>query len=165
MSQEPISSITPPQEGRNIIVPPLQIEKPKTHAVHHACIFLYLCAVLSESTFITEVNVKERSTILSFNADAQSQLNAENSAIQFEIAPPGANNQEITRVQQINNQRAAVRSDIQNELVTCRQTGQVEMTGASTTINCLEQQSAQFSGWLKTLNGVCDTINAMGRPQ
>jgi len=123
----------------------------------YAVLFLLLLNAMEvrQSTVLTQ------SKMIEANSQAQERLNRENGEIKFSIIPKGAKTPTINRVQTENEEYAAIRENIQNELITTRQKGQVEMTEASTNVNILEQDSSENSAWLKTLNIIFKGLDQM----
>ena len=103
------------------------------------------------------------SEVIKNNAAEQNKLNKENAAIKFAILPPGADTNKINEVTEENEEFAAMREDIQNDLITCRQTAQVEMTQTTTNVDILEQDASENTGWLKTLNTIFKVIDEMNK--
>lgn len=126
--------------------------------VNYAVLVFYL---LMDSMQIRQNTVMTQSKDIASNASAQNALNNRNASIKFSILPDNAGNATINRVQEINQQYAAVREDIQNNLITARQTAQVLMTQTSTNVNILQQDASEDSGWLQTLNTIFQVINEM----
>ncbi len=123
--------------------------------------FTILFYLLVDAMQTRQDTVLTQSKVLEANSAAQNKLNKENAQIKFSILPEGANNPTINRVQDQNQQYAASREDIQNALITCRQTAQVEMTQTTTNVNILQQDASEDSGWLKTLNTIFQVINEL----
>ncbi len=122
---------------------------------YYSIIFLLLVSAMTirQGTVLTE------SKQISDNASAQNQLNKANAAIRFSQLPPNANTSAINRVQDQNEQYSAERENLQNSLITLRQTAQVMMTQASTNVNILQQDASEDSGWLQTLNTIFQVID------
>lgn len=123
--------------------------------------FMVVFIVLLEAMQVRQGTVLTQSKEVTANAAAQNKLNKENGQIKYAILPPGADNATINRVQEENQQYAAMREDIQNELITTRQNGQVEMTQTSTNVNILQQDTSENSKWIKALNTIFNVINQM----
>ncbi|MCH9627033.1 MAG: hypothetical protein S4CHLAM2_06670 [Chlamydiales bacterium] len=123
--------------------------------------FTILFYLLVDAMQTRQDTVLTQSKVLEANSAAQQKLNKENAQIKFSILPEGAKNPTINRVQDQNQQYAASREDIQNSLITCRQTAQVEMTQTTTNVNLLQQDASEDSGWLKTLNTIFQVINEL----
>lgn len=123
--------------------------------------FLIVFMVLVGAMEIRQKTVLAQSKIVQANSDAQNELNKENGEIKFSILPSGAGNATINRVQDQNQQYAAMRENIQNALITCRQDAQVEMTQTSTNVNILEQDASEDSNWVQTLNTIFQVLDDM----
>lgn len=123
--------------------------------------FAVLFYLLMSAMSIRQNTVITQSKEISSNASIQNRLNKENEAIKFSILPSKAKTATINRVQDENEQYAAVREDIQNSLITARQNAQVMMTQTSTNVNILQQDASENSGWLKTLNTIFKVIDQM----
>ena len=124
---------------------------------YYAVIFYLLLSSMQtrQATVLTEAKQ------ISANASAQNKLNNENEGIKFSILPSNAKTATINKVQDQNEQYAALRGDLQNSLITSRQLAQVMMTQASTNVNLLQQDASEDSGWLQTLNTVFQVIDEM----
>ncbi len=124
---------------------------------YYAVIFYLLLSSMQtrQATVLTEAKQ------ISSNASAQNRLNKANAGIKFSILPPGAKTATINRVQDQNEQYAALRGDLQNSLITTRQLAQVMMTQASTNVNLLQQDASEDTGWLQTLNTVFQVVDEM----
>ena len=124
---------------------------------YYAVLFYLLLSSMTirQSTVLTE------SKQISENASAQNQLNKENADIQFSILPSNAKTNTINKVQDQNEQYAAIRENIQNSLITAGQVAQVTMTQASTNVNILQQDASEDSGWLQTLNTIFQVVDQM----
>ncbi|MEZ5314866.1 MAG: DUF720 domain-containing protein [Chlamydiales bacterium] len=124
--------------------------------------FLSIFALLVSAMEIRQHSVLTESKMIAANSEAQHRLNKQNGDIKFSILPYNADNAMINRVQDKNQQYAAIREDIQNFLITARQDAQIEMTQASTNINLLQQNASEDSNWLRTLNtifqGICEMV-------
>ncbi|MCC5832876.1 MAG: DUF720 domain-containing protein [Chlamydiales bacterium] len=123
--------------------------------------FLIVFAVLLSAMETRQNTVLSQSKILSTNSSAQNRLNKENGAIKFSMIPYKAGTATINRVQAQNEEYAAMRENLQNMLITCRQTAQVEMTQTSTNVQILEQDASEDSKWVGTLNTIFQVINDM----
>ncbi len=121
---------------------------------YFSVLFILLLSAMSNR----EETVYTASKEISANATAQNRLNALNAAIRYVTLPPNATQGEIDRVQDQNQQITAIRSDIQNALLTTRQTGQVMMTQASTNVDILQQDASQTSGLLDTMKTILQEI-------
>lgn len=123
--------------------------------------FAIIFYLLLSSMTIRQNTVITQSKEISTNASIQNRLNKQNADIKFSILKPGAKTATINRVQDENEQYAALRENIQNSLITARQNAQVMMTQASTNVNVLQQDASENSGWLKTLNTIFQVIVQM----
>jgi len=121
--------------------------------------FMVVFLILVESMTIRQTTVLTQSKVIAANSSAQNALNKANANIKFSILPPNAGNATINRVQDENEQYAAMREDIQNSLITCRQDAQVDMTQTTTNVNILEQDASENSGMLKTVNTIFQVID------
>lgn len=118
------------------------------------------CIILSAMT-IRQNTVITESKQIDANASIQNQLNKSNAGIKFSAIPAHAHTATINRIQEKNQQYAAEREDLQNQLITARQNGQVMMTQTSTNVNILQQDASEDSGWLQTLNTIFQVIDEM----
>ena len=123
--------------------------------------YAVLFYLLLSSMTIRQSTVLIESKQISENASAQNQLNKENADIRFSILPSNAKTNTINKVQDQNEQYAAIRENIQNSLITARQVAQVTMTQASTNVNILQQDASEDSGWLQTLNTIFQVVDEM----
>ena len=123
--------------------------------------FAVLFFLLMQAMEVRQGSVLTQSKVLQANSQAQNELNKENGNIKFSILPPNAKNPTINRVQEENQDKASERENIQNNLITCRQTAQVEMTQASTNVDILQQDASENSGWLKMLNTIFQVIDEL----
>jgi|GEM_PF-4030913 hypothetical protein len=123
--------------------------------------FAVLFYLLLSSMTIREGTVVTQAKQISENAALQEYLNKKNGDINFSILPPDAKTVTIDRIQQINQQKAAMRQVLQNALIIQRQNGQVMMTQASTNVNIMQQDASENSGWLQTLNTIFQVIDQM----
>lgn len=124
-------------------------------------VFAYLFFVLLEAMSVRQDTVITQSEEIKQNAAMQNKLNQANGDINFSILPEGAKTATINRYQAINEQKSAMREDIQNQLITARQNAQVMMTQTSTNVNILQQDASEDSGWLQTLNTIFQVIDQM----
>lgn len=120
----------------------------------HFSYFAILFYLLLEAMSVRQNTVLSESKELGENTSIQNKLNKEDQAIKFAFVPSNATSAEINQVQEENEQYAAAREDIQNNLITARQVAQVTMTRTSTNVNILQQDASENSGWLKTLNNM-----------
>jgi hypothetical protein len=126
-------------------------------------IFMILFLALLEAMQKRQDTVVIQSKEIKLNADMQQKLNDLDSAIKFSIIPSKATTAEIDHVQEVNQQYAAMRQNIENELLTIRQTAQVTMTQATTNIDMLQQDTDEDSAWLKVVMTVFTVINEMNK--
>lgn len=110
---------------------------------------------------VRQQSVLSNAKVVSANADAQSKINKDINKVQYSRIPPGAGAQTINRIQTDNQKAAAERGLLQNQLITCRQRGQMAMTQTSTGVNLLQQDASENSGLLETLKRIFDVINNM----
>lgn len=123
--------------------------------------FALLFLLLLEAMTVRQNTILTQSKMIAANSHAQNLLNKANGEIKFSSIHYGATQATINRIQDRNQQYAADRQNLQNNLITLRQTGQVEMTGASTDVNILEQDASENSGWIKTLSTIFSVIDEM----
>jgi hypothetical protein len=121
--------------------------------------FTVLFYLLLSAMQVRQSTVMTQSKNIEMNASIQNQLNNENASIKFSILTPNANNAEINAVQTKNQQYAALRENIQNSLITARQSAEVLMTQTSTNVNILQQDASENSGWLQTLSTIFQVID------
>ncbi|MCB1180602.1 MAG: DUF720 domain-containing protein [Chlamydiia bacterium] len=131
------------------------------HSLASGEIFLFVFELLINSMEIRQNTVVTMAGQLQTNAAIQKKLNAENAAISFAQVPDGPNvgQATINRIQDENEEKTKDRQDIQNELITERQSAQVQMTNTNTNVNFAEQDASEDTGWLKTLNTVFKVID------
>lgn len=123
-----------------------------------------LFIVLLDAMTVRQNTVLSESKEISSNASIQNKLNNLNAGIKFSILADGATIAEINRVQDQNQQYAALREDIQNALITARQRAQVTMTRTSTDVNLLQQDATEDSGGvLQTLRTIFEVINEINK--
>lgn len=84
------------------------------------------------------------------NADTQMFWNDANKRIHYAEVPANASNAEIEKVQDENRNFDAERQNIENLLITLRQTAHVAMTDASAETNAVQQAAAEVSFTLRT---------------
>ncbi|EPP34714.1 hypothetical protein CP10139811_0470 [Chlamydia ibidis] len=120
--------------------------------------------LLLQAIEIRQQTVLTQSQQLNDNTNIQQQLNQETNQIKFAVVSSGAKEDEITRVQNQNQNYSAQRSNIQDELVTARQNGQIILSHASTNINIIQQLASQDSTFLKTTNTIGSTVNQLNKP-
>ncbi|MBF5050433.1 Uncharacterized protein CLAVI_000035 [Candidatus Clavichlamydia salmonicola] len=125
----------------------------------YASFFLLLSAInLRQST------IHILSQELSSNTTLQQSLNTQTSSISFAVTPDGATQTQITQIQNQNQNYSAQRANIQNLLITTRQTGQTVLANTSTSINLLQQLAAQDSAFLTSLSAISKSVNTMNQP-
>lgn len=117
--------------------------------------------LLLEAMNTRQQTVYTQANELSSNANAQNKENTRDKGIKFHQLPDKPTNGQINQVQDENEKAAAQRENIQNDLITLRQNGQVLMTEANTNVNTLEQDASMDSGWLKSLNTIFQVIDQM----
>jgi hypothetical protein len=124
---------------------------------NYAALFLLLLTSMSirHDTLVTQAKQIET------NAAMQNELNIENGNIRFSLLPPQATQNQINAVQDANEEHAAQRQNLQNALITLRQTAQVTMTQASTNVNIMQQDASENTAWLQTLNTIFELLNQM----
>lgn len=125
--------------------------------------FALLFFLLLDAMTVRQNTILTQSKMITANSNAQNLLNKQNGDIKFSSIKYGATQATINRIQDRNQQYANDRQNLQNNLITLRQTGQVEMTGASTDVNILEQDASENSGWLKTLGTLFSVIDEMNQ--
>ncbi|WP_100934135.1 DUF720 domain-containing protein [Candidatus Chlamydia corallus] len=155
-----ITGTNPTANATNSSRPPLEpLNTPKIGAVLFSIYELLLQAIeIRQQTVLTQ------SQQLNDNTNIQQQLNQETNQIKYAIVSAGAKEDEITRVQNQNQNYSAQRSNIQDELVTTRQNGQIILSHASTNINIIQQLASQDSSFIKTTNSIGSTVNQMNKP-
>ncbi|MCI5641544.1 MAG: DUF720 domain-containing protein [Chlamydia suis] len=121
-------------------------------------------SLLLEAVEIRQQTVLTQSQQLNDNTNIQQELNQETNRIKYAVVGAGAKEDEITRVQNQNQNYSAQRSNIQDQLVTARQNGQIILSHASTNINIMQQIAQQNSSFIKTLNSVGSTVNQLNKP-
>ncbi|MFN0065017.1 MAG: DUF720 domain-containing protein [Chlamydiales bacterium] len=129
--------------------------KKESNANIYAAIFiLFMESLTTRQTGLT-VLAKE----LEENANIQQRYNDEDAKIRYTVCPVGANTATLNRVQNENANYDAMRENIQNYLITARQTGHVMMTEASSDTNTVEQISSEASFLLQSYVSMSDEIN------
>ncbi|WP_213318161.1 DUF720 domain-containing protein [Chlamydiifrater volucris] len=147
----------PIQESK---LPPLEpLNTPKI-----GIILFNIYELLLEAITIRQQTVLTQSTQLNDNTNIQQQLNQETNQIKFAVVNSGASEAEISSVQNQNQNYSAQRSNIQDQLVTCRQNGQIILSHASTNINIIQQLASQDSSFLKTTNSIGSVVNQLNKP-
>ncbi len=118
-----------------------------------AIFFLFLDSMTSrQNTVIVQAKQIEK------NASIQDALNKAAGDFKLVLLPSKAGTVTVNNVMIENEQLGADRAHIQNRLITERQKGQIIMTESSTTVNILQQDAAQDSGWLQMLNTMYQQI-------
>lgn len=153
-------SATPPITGATQTLAPL----PPLNTPPVGILLFSIYQLLLQAIEIRRQTVLTQSQQLNDNTNIQQQLNQETNQIKFAVVNAGAKEDEITRVQNQNQNYAAQRSNIQDELVTTRQNGQVVLSHASTNINIIQQLASQDSTFLKTMNSIGSTVNQLNKP-
>ncbi|UFP06657.1 DUF720 domain-containing protein [Chlamydia pecorum] len=153
-------SATPPITGATQTLAPL----PPLNTPPVGILLFSIYQLLLQAIEIRQQTVLTQSQQLNDNTNVQQQLNQETNQIKFAVVNAGAKEDEITRVQNQNQNYAAQRSNIQDELVTTRQNGQVVLSHASTNINIIQQLASQDSTFLKTMNSIGSTVNQLNKP-
>lgn len=153
-------SATPPITGATQTLAPL----PPLNTPPVGILLFSIYQLLLQAIEIRQQTVLTQSQQLNNNTNIQQQLNQETNQIKFAVVNAGAKEDEITRVQNQNQNYAAQRSNIQDELVTTRQNGQVVLSHASTNINIIQQLASQDSTFLKTMNSIGSTVNQLNKP-
>ncbi len=120
--------------------------------------------LLLDAIRIRQETILIQSEQLNDNTNIQQQLNQESNQIKFAVVSAGAKEAEITQVQNQNQNYSAQRSNIQDELVTARQNGQIILSNASTNINIMQQLASQDSAFLKTTSAIGSTVNDLNKP-
>ncbi|WP_213357516.1 DUF720 domain-containing protein [Chlamydiifrater phoenicopteri] len=158
MSASTGTTPTGPVQGSKL--PPLEpLNTPKI-----GIILFNIYELLLEAITIRQQTVLTQSTQLNDNTNIQQQLNQETNQIKFAVVNSGAKESEITSVQNQNQNYSAQRSNIQDQLVTCRQNGQIILSHASTNINIIQQLASQDSSFLKTTNSIGSVVNQLNKP-
>lgn len=138
-----------------------ELDKLEKQLGYYAAVFFVLLTAMQirQNTVITQSND------ISANATLQNALNKRNALINFSLLPPGfskldPNKQQdiINLIEEQNQEYAAQREDVQNSLITARQSAQVLMTETSTNVNLLQQDTSENSKWLDTLNQIFSVI-------
>lgn len=129
-----------------------------------AALLFNIYSLLLQAIEIRQQTVLTQSKQLNDNTNIQQQLNQETNQIKFAVVNAGAKEDEITRVQNQNQNYSAQRSNIQDELVTTRQNGQIILSHASTNINIIQQLATQNSTFLKTTSALGSTVNQLNKP-
>ena len=153
-------SATPPITGATQTLAPL----PPLNTPPVGILLFSIYQLLLQAIEIRQQTVLTQSQQLNDNTNIQQQLNQETNQIKFAVVNAGAKEDDITRVQKQNQNYAAQRSNIQDELVTTRQNGQVVLSHASTNINIIQQLASQDSTFLKTMNSIGSTVNQLNKP-
>jgi hypothetical protein len=117
--------------------------------------------LLLDSMTVRQETVKIQATDIKSNAKVQDKLNEMNGEIKFSILPSNAQQATINRIQEQNEEYAAVRANITNRIMTTRQNAQQEMTKASTNVSVLQQYASEASGSLSIYKDVVQLIQEM----
>jgi len=128
-------------------------------------LFSLIYFLLLEAMNVRQASVMVQSKNLSINGSIQNKKNQSAESHGFKSIPNGAKTNTIDSIEDYNQAIAAIRSNIQNELITLRQNSQVLMTQTNTNVNQLEQDGTMNSGWLKTLQSLFQEIDQMGGSQ
>jgi hypothetical protein len=148
--------------NQNVVNPtPSDNDTPFPDIIGKDAYFTVLFYLLLSSMTIRQSTVMTQSKQICANASIQDRLNKMNADIKFSILPENAKTEDINRVQEENQQYAALRQNIQNMLITARQNAQVMMTQTSTNVNILQQDASENAGWLQTLNTIFEVIDEM----
>lgn len=122
-------------------------------------LYAILFYLLLDAMVIRQNTVLTQSKGITLNAAIQDKLNKAMGKISFVILKSGAKQATIDAVQEENEQLENHREDLQNDLITTRQNGQVIMTQTSTNVNILEQDASMNSGVLNILNTIFKVID------
>ncbi len=126
---------------------------------YFAAVFAVLLTAITRR--ITTINFQANG--VKENADAQDALNQKNANIPYTNIPAGTSQDNMNKIMAANQQQTENRENIQNELVTCRQKGQIEMTQTSTNVNLMEQNTSEDSNWLHIESSIVAAVNQMNR--
>lgn len=137
-------------------VGPSKANNPDTGALFAVVFMLCLEAVSARQGVVLT-----QSKRLECNVSAQNKENRRLGHIPFSQVPDGAKTATINRVQDNNEHYSQVRQDIQNNLITLRQSSQVLMTQTSTNVNVLEQDASMLSYEIKCQNNIVMALNQM----
>ncbi len=121
--------------------------------------------LLLDAMDIRQQTVTVQAKQLSDNAAMQELKNLVESQYTYIQIPEKATQDDINRIQAQNQQISAQKANIQNQIITLRQNGQVEMTSVNSNVNTLEQEASQNSAWVNTLGTILQLIGQMGKPQ
>lgn len=108
-----------------------------------------LMALMIEGLIVHQQSLKLLAKNLSDNASVQMFWNNANKRIHYSVVPVGASQATIAHIQNDNSNYDAERQNIEDLLITLRQTAHVSMTDASAETNAVQQQSAQLSFLLR----------------
>lgn len=126
--------------------------------------FSVVYLTLLDAMTIRQDTVLNQSKSIEQNAQEQDSLNKANSEIKFSVLPPSAKQSTINRVQDQNEVYAQERQNIQNKLITARQSAQVQMTEAGTNVQILQQDASMNSGIINELGQVYTVIDQISQP-
>lgn len=124
-------------------------------------LYTLLFFLLLQAMEVRQGTIVIESKQLEINASIQNGLNKENGNIHFSVVPPNATQNQINAVQEDNEEYAAMRENIQNILLTVRQSAEILMTQASTNVDLLQQNATENAGWLKLLSTLYQVIIEM----
>lgn len=131
---------------------------------HVGVLMFEIYNLLLEAIDVRQETIMIQSQQLNDNTEIQQSLNDETNKIKYAVVSSGASEAEITQVQNENQNYSAQRSNIQDQLVTARQNGQITLSNASTNINIMQQLASQDSAFLKTTNAIGSTVNELNKP-
>lgn len=94
-------------------------------------------------------------------ANLQNYYNDQIGKIKFSVLPAGAKTATINRVQMDNEHYTIERANIQDELLTARQTGSVVITQASATMDIIQQDSSENSDVMHVITSMANEIYQM----
>lgn len=155
------ASVVDPITPKEVMPKPANIDMGYFDPSKKYSYFAILFYLLLSAMTIREGTVNVQAKQLSLNASIQNRLNKENGDIKFSILPSNAKTATINRVQEENQEYAAMRGDLEDRLITARQVAQVTMTQTSTNVDLLQQDASENAGWLKILNTVFQVIDEM----
>jgi hypothetical protein len=127
---------------------------------------LYVAILLGIQSFQTfEDAITTLAGSIKENAALQTELNVKNAAVKFSILPENANDNDIKRVGDENMEFTAIRENIESELITARQDGQLEMSTVQMKVSDYNQHASLITKLLDSLKQLAELINKLSDPQ
>ncbi len=135
------------------------LNKPGISAAEQKSVLYLLFTALLGSINVLQSVATTNSKQINTNADLQQQMNLQVKKLQFVILPSNANSNQINQVNEINENVQFGRQDIQSNVITLRQNGQVLMTTAQVNVNYMQQTGSEVTATLKLILSISKLIN------